>query len=262
MDGWISIHRKIQEKVWYKDSEYVHVWIYLLLNANHKDKKIWINGHEFELKRGQLITSRKSISEKTGVTQSKIYRILKRYESEQQIEQQKTNKFTLITIKNYDMYQQSEQQNEQILNSKRTTNEQQMNTNNNDNNVNNIYTSSSRGTLFDFIEQNFGRTLNSVEYQTISTWEDNELTRYAISQAVLNNKFGIKYISAILESYKSENIRTVQEAQIREQNFKSKYENKKTIRKEPVPNWWNQDIKFKKATKEEIEELDELLKGF
>ena len=54
--------------------------------------------------------------------------MLKLFESEHQIEQQKTNKFTIITILSYDEYNKPEQQNEQQMNNKRTTNEQQMNT--------------------------------------------------------------------------------------------------------------------------------------
>ena len=113
MDGWITIYRKIQEKNWYKDSEYVHVWLHLILNANYIDKKILVNEKEIEIKRGQLLTSRKLISEKTGIQQSKIYRILERFANEHQIEQQKTNKYTIITIPNYDLYQKNRQQNEQ-----------------------------------------------------------------------------------------------------------------------------------------------------
>ena len=112
MDGWITIYRKIQEKSWYKDSEYVHVWLHLILNANYIDKKVCLNGKEVEIKRGQLLTSRKFISEKTGIRQSKIYRILERFANEHQIEQLKTNKYTIITIPNYDLYQKNRQQNE------------------------------------------------------------------------------------------------------------------------------------------------------
>lgn len=141
MDGWVKIFRRIKEKSWYRKSEYVHVWIHLLLSANHKDKKNLVNGQEVILKRGQLLTSRKALEEATGVNENKIYRILKLFENEKQIEQQKTNKFTIITILNYDMYQKNEQENEQQMNSKRTANEQQMNTNKNDkNNMCVIYT--------------------------------------------------------------------------------------------------------------------------
>ena len=51
--------------------------------------------------------------------------------TEQQIEQQKTNKNRLITILRWKEYQGSEQQNEQQVNNKRTTSEQPVNTNKN-----------------------------------------------------------------------------------------------------------------------------------
>lgn len=87
------------------------------------------------------------------------------------------------------------------------------NTSININNNNNIY---------DFIEENFGRTLNSIEYQEISKWEDNELTRYAIKEAILSGKYNIKYISVVLHNYKMNNIITVQQAQEEKQKFKQK----------------------------------------
>lgn len=128
MKGWISIHRKITEKGWWNKSDYVHLWVHLLLSANHKEKEFLWNGETIKVKRGQLITGRKTLSKETGIQESKIERILKVFKTEQQIEQQTNNKYRLITILNYSSYQKRT--------AERTTNEQQMNTNNNDNNDN------------------------------------------------------------------------------------------------------------------------------
>lgn len=100
-------------------------------------------------------------------------------------------------------------QNAKKINQKTTKKQPNENVNVNDNvnvnvNDNNIY---------EFIEQNFGRTLSPVEYELISTWEDNELTRYAIKQTVLNRATSIKYTQAILNSYKAKGIKTVMEAE-------------------------------------------------
>ena len=83
-------------------------------------------------------------------------------------------------------------------------------------------------TIYDFLEQNFGRTLNSIEIEMIREWNDNELTRYAIKQAVLNGKYNVKYINTILVNYKNNSITTVQQAQEEEKKFKSKKEIKKS----------------------------------
>ena len=132
MEGWIKIHRKILENpIICKDSDYLAVWIYLLLNATHKEIPALFKGKKIILQKGQLITGRKSMASQLKISESKIFRIINDYKSEQQIEQQTSNKNSLITILNWDKYQQIEQQNEQQMNNKRTTNEQQMNTNKN-----------------------------------------------------------------------------------------------------------------------------------
>lgn len=95
------------------------------------------------------------------------------------------------------------------------------------NNTINNNNNSSSNTIFDFIEINFGRTLNPIEYEVISKWEDNELTRYAIKQAVLNNKYNIKYINTILNNYKLNHITNVAEAEEQEGKFKNRYVAKK-----------------------------------
>jgi len=135
--GWVSIHRRMQEKGWYTDSHYVHLWVHIIMKCNHAGTEILWNGGIQKIHRGQFVTGRKALSEETGISQSKIERILKCFESEQQIEQQKTTKFRLITVKNYEKYQSRGQQSEQQMDNKRTTNGQQVDTNNNDNNVNN-----------------------------------------------------------------------------------------------------------------------------
>lgn len=131
------MHRKIMDAPFYRDSEAVHLWFHLLMSANHKDGKYLLGNQMVEIPRGSLMTGRKSLSRQTGVSESKIQRLLKVFETEQQIEQRTFTKYRLITILNYEAYQSSEQQNEPQVNSRRTASEQQVNTNNNVNNENN-----------------------------------------------------------------------------------------------------------------------------
>ncbi|MEK3950933.1 hypothetical protein MHB46_21415 [Paenibacillus sp. FSL H7-0703] len=130
--GWISVHRKMLDNpVVCKDGDYMAVWMYLLLNATHTEYPALFSGKKVILQPGQLITGRKSISEKLNISESKVQRILKSFESEHQIEQQNGNKNRLVTVVSWSEYQESEQQNEHQVNNKRTTTEQQVNTNNN-----------------------------------------------------------------------------------------------------------------------------------
>ena len=120
---------------WYTKSEYVHLWVHLVMKANHEPNEWLYKDKSFKVNRGQFVTSRKSLAKETGINPSKVERILKTFKIEQQIEQQNLFTSRLITILNYNVYQKSEQQTEQPVNSKRTASEQQVNTNKEDKKV-------------------------------------------------------------------------------------------------------------------------------
>lgn len=129
MDGWIKSHRAIMDNpIVCKDAEYYAVWGYLLHHAAYVQVDDFFNGKRIKLQPGQLITGRKKIASKFKINESKVYRILKCFENEQQIEQQTSNASSLITILNWQEYQSSEQQTEQPVNNQRTTTEQPVNT--------------------------------------------------------------------------------------------------------------------------------------
>jgi len=137
-NGWVKLHRKMLDNpIIMKDAEHLAVWMYLLLNATHAEYPALFRGKKITLQPGQLITGRKSIASTLVVSESKVTRILSAFESEQQIEQQTSNKNRLITVVNWDKYQLCDQQNEQQMNNNRTTTEQQLNTNKKNKNVKN-----------------------------------------------------------------------------------------------------------------------------
>ena len=145
MEGWIKLHRSILNKGWIKKSEYVQLWVVLLLMASHDDREYFWNGKTVTLKSGQLITGRKALSEKTGISQTTIERILLTFENEHQIGQQKTSTSRLISILNWGKHQKVGQHNGQRADNERTTSGQRADTNkeldkgNNDNNVKNDF---------------------------------------------------------------------------------------------------------------------------
>ncbi len=133
-NGWISIHRKLTKWGWYQKSEMVHIFLHLLLMANHEDGK-W-QGHI--IKRGQFITGRLSLSKDTGISQQTIRTCLDRLKSTNEITIKSTNKFSIITILKYEDYQSEQgrltiKSTTKLTNNQPTTN-QQLTTNNKDNN--------------------------------------------------------------------------------------------------------------------------------
>ena len=113
MRVWISVFRKLQEKSFYKRSEFFHLWVHLILKVNCESKEIVFNNQPFRIERGQTVTSRRVLSQETGIEESKIHRILKYFEDEQQLKQRGLFSGRLITILNYNEYQNTKRKSEQ-----------------------------------------------------------------------------------------------------------------------------------------------------
>jgi DNA replication protein DnaD len=110
MSGWICLHRSLLKHWLSEDPDGMAVWVRLLLEANFETQKKVFNGSLIEVKRGELIYGRKAFSVKTGISEAKLRRIIKQLEDDGMISQQKTNKYSIISIANYDNYQVSSQQ--------------------------------------------------------------------------------------------------------------------------------------------------------
>lgn len=139
-NGWICLHRKFSEWEWYKDANTMRVFLHLLLKANHKE------GHwqGKVIKRGQVVTGRKSLAEDLDISEQNVKTALKKLKSTNEITITSTNKFSIVTIVKYDFYQNNDEQvtnklTSNLTNNQPTSNQQVTTNNNNNNNNNNIY---------------------------------------------------------------------------------------------------------------------------
>jgi DNA-binding transcriptional MerR regulator len=134
MSGWIKLHRKFLDWEWFNKSEAVHLFLYMLIKANHKDAK-WQGN---DVKRGQFISSLGNISNATGISIQQIRTILKKLEKTSEIEVKSTSQFTIVTICKYECYQdENESTNKPLTNNQQTTNKPST-TNKNDKKEKNI----------------------------------------------------------------------------------------------------------------------------
>lgn len=153
MEGWIKLYRKFCEWEWFNISEMVHLFIYLLLNANREDGS-W---RGIIVKRGQIITGRNSLSENTGISSQSIRTCLNRLKSTNEITITSTNKYSIITITKYEDYQiknlnSNQQTNQQLTNNQPATN-QQLTTNKNNKKIKKIKEVPVSAKPTDFIDQ-------------------------------------------------------------------------------------------------------------
>jgi len=138
MEGWISLHRKLPNWEWYQDLKTKSMFIHCLLMANHKEKR-W---RGVTIKRGSFITSFSHLSSETGISLQSVRTAIKNLESTGEIKKESTSKNTLITIVNYDGYQNSQQRpNKQITKLQHMDNKQITTTNNDNNEIINSTTS-------------------------------------------------------------------------------------------------------------------------
>jgi len=163
-----------------KDTDHFAVWMWLLLNATHSDYDTIYEGERVTLKAGQFITGRKIISKELKINESKIQRILKTFESEQQIEQQTNPRCRLISILRWTDYQLDEQQNEQQVNNKRTLN------NKNKKNNNNIYVQEFEE-LWSLVPKKVNKKKSYQKYLIVIKKVDHNTIYTSFKNQVLNN---------------------------------------------------------------------------
>lgn len=135
--GWVRLHRDIEDNFLYFLEPFTkaQAWIDMFLNANHKATTLSIKGNIVEVGRGQLAWSEVTMAKRWRWSRNKVRRFLKLLKTKQQIEQVATPITSLITINNYDEYQETEQQTiQQTIQQK----DIRRNTNNNDNNEKNV----------------------------------------------------------------------------------------------------------------------------
>jgi len=134
-NGWIKLHRNILKWEWYQKSEVVHLFLHLLLLANHEENK-W---QGLTINRGQCATGRKSLSVALYMSEQKIRTNLNKLKSTNEITIKSTNKFSIITIVKWEQYQAKEDKATskitKTLTNKQPTDNQQITTNKNDKNV-------------------------------------------------------------------------------------------------------------------------------
>lgn len=105
--GWIKLHRKILDCWIWNNKPYdkARAWIDLLLLANHSDKKILFNGSVVTISKGQYLTSIRNLSTRWGWSYDKCLRFLNLLETEEMLQKESDNTRTLLTIVNYEVYQ-------------------------------------------------------------------------------------------------------------------------------------------------------------
>lgn len=119
---FVKLFRSLLDWRWYKNGNTMRLFIHLILKANISDGYF----ESTVIKRGQLVTSRKTLSTELNLSEQAVRTALNHLKSTNEITIKGTPKFTIITIVNYDTYQSATNQstNEQPTINQQSTNEQ------------------------------------------------------------------------------------------------------------------------------------------
>jgi hypothetical protein len=158
VEGWIKLYRKLIENPIFLKPELLQLFIYCLLKANHETQRIIFNGQEIEIKSGQFITGREVMGRDLKQKPKTTYNRLQILKNIGILDIKTTNKFSLVTVRNYGLYQSQETKKDSKKDNQRTTRGQPEDTNKNDKNdknEKNIYIGLSenmKNAINDFIE--------------------------------------------------------------------------------------------------------------
>lgn len=192
-NGFVKLHRKILQWGWFHDHNTLVVFIYLLLMANFEE-------HEYrgtKLKPGQLVSGRKRIAEDLGMSEQSVRTALTHLKSTNEITIKTTKLFSIITIVNYEQYQEINQvTNQQSTNNQPTTNHTQEGKKlRNNYSISKEILSESEDSQGDTARDRIIRAWNELPLQNIKTIGKGS-TRYTLLQA-RTKEYGL---GAILEA--------------------------------------------------------------
>jgi len=129
MEGWIKLHRQIQENEFYYSEKFTKqsAWIDLLLLATHTERTVYLKGVEIKLTAGQLCYSQVSLAKRWKWDRKTVAKYLETLRKRKMVDTRKSNITTIITIKKWYLYQVGTQRNGQRKDSGFPTNKNDKN---------------------------------------------------------------------------------------------------------------------------------------
>jgi len=137
-EGWVKLYRQSIEHEWLKNHKLWAFWSYCLLKASHKEYTAMIGFQRVEIKSGQFIFGRSKTSEELNMSEQNIRTCIGKLKSAGNITIKSTNKYSIVTLTNWEKFQGEDvSDNQQLTNNQPTTN-QQLTTYKNNKNVKNV----------------------------------------------------------------------------------------------------------------------------
>lgn len=99
--SWIKLPRMFMNWQWYQNTNMVHLYLYLLLNANIENKLYF----GISIQRGECLVSLSTLSRDTGISRDSVKRYLKKLKDTKDISYKKLSKGRIIVLLDFDKFQ-------------------------------------------------------------------------------------------------------------------------------------------------------------
>ena len=183
-NGWIKLHRKIQDNPIWDKPEQLRAWIDLLLMATHKERTKFINGEEVILEQGEVDASFRYLSKRWDWSTGRVRRFLNLLKKCSMIDVKTDTGQNVVSICNYATYQIEDNKNDTVVNTQPTRNRHE------NKNVkkerNNIYVQEFEK-LWQLVPKKVNKKKSYQKYLLVVKKENHETIYKAFKNQVLNN---------------------------------------------------------------------------
>lgn len=100
-EGYIKLYRSMNKWEWYSDVNTKAVFLHLLLNANLEETRF----KNYVVPKGSLVIGRKSLAATLGISERNVRTALKHLKMTNEVTIISTNKFSIVTVVNWEKYQ-------------------------------------------------------------------------------------------------------------------------------------------------------------
>ena len=135
--GYVKTYRCLMDSAVWQNDKLLKTWMWCLLKAVHTPQEVGVGLQTVALEAGQFIFGRQSASREIGYPESSIWRYIKTLEKFGMLNIKTTNKFSVITVENWALYQSADTEPTSKVARKRKTSENQLDTYKNVKNVKN-----------------------------------------------------------------------------------------------------------------------------
>ena len=143
-NGWIKLHRKLKDHWLFTEKRKktkLEAWLVILLECNHSNAKVLVNGSLISCSKGQSVKSVGTWAKQFKWSNSATRNFFKLLEKDNMITLEGLPKTTRLTVCNYDSYQETKITKEKQKNNKEKTKDdkqEEIRINKNDNNFKDV----------------------------------------------------------------------------------------------------------------------------